>query len=100
DPWVFCLGCMNHICRHQRERARPFKGRYSGAGRYQNRKLRPAKWGPTVNLRCENSPARMAAMGHKRTFRSAIAMSALPPNQTLGSVGNMGPIVKIGRLLY
>src|SRR5215471_16099293 len=37
------------------------------------------KMGPTVNLRCKKSPARMAVMGHKRTFRSAITMSALPP---------------------
>ena len=41
--------------------------------------LRPAKWGLTVVLRSSNSQRPMSALGHKRTFRSAIAMSALPP---------------------
>ena len=36
------------------------------------------------HLRCNNS-CRMSALGHKRTFRSAIAMSALPPKADICS---------------
>jgi hypothetical protein len=64
DPGVFSLDASTTFVGISVSEAR-----HSWTGRYQNRKLRTAKWGPTVNLRCENSPARMAAMGHLRCNR-------------------------------
>jgi hypothetical protein len=37
----------------------------------------------------------MSALGHKRTFRSAIAMSALPPKPIFGSVSGMSADIRL-----
>src|SRR5262245_27667394 len=44
-----------------------------------SRDLRLAKWGSGVSLHGSKPEPLMSALGHNRTFRSAIAMSALPP---------------------
>ena len=49
------------------------------------RDLRPAKWGSGVSLHSSNPGPLMSALGHKRTFRDADAMSALPPKADIGT---------------
>ena len=50
-----------------------------------SRDLRPAKWGPTVNLHSSNSEPLMSALGQKRTLRRVCVMSALPPKADIGT---------------
>jgi len=50
-----------------------------------SRDLRPAKWGPTVNLHSNNSEPLMSALGQKQTSRLVRTMSALPPKADIGT---------------
>jgi len=52
-----------------------------------SRDLRPAKWGPTVNLHSNNSEPLMSALGQKQTSRLVRTMSALPPKADMDQYG-------------